>query len=112
MGRLIDGDELLRHKTWINGPSGDSIYDVVFCDEIEEAPIVEAISKADYEARLKADLMAMLTEIQLEIEENQIIAPQDTFYDKKLDGQFNKGISKASEVIQQKIDKLKAESEG
>ena len=55
----------------------------------------------------KADMVAMLTEIQLEIEENQIIAPQDTFYDKKLDGQFNKGISKASEIIQQKIDKLK-----
>lgn len=52
MGRLIDGDELLIHKTWINGPSGDSIYDVVFCDEIEEAPTVEAIPRAEYEARL------------------------------------------------------------
>ncbi|MGH2152831.1 hypothetical protein, partial [Enterococcus faecalis] len=47
MGRLIDGDELLRHKTWINGPNGDSIYDVVFCDEIEEAPTVEAIPKVN-----------------------------------------------------------------
>jgi hypothetical protein len=30
---------------------------------------VEAIPKADYENRLKADMVAMLTEIQLEIEE-------------------------------------------
>lgn len=72
---------------------------------------VEAIPKADYENRLKADMVAMLTEIQLEIEENQIIAPQDTFYDKKLDGQFNKGIFKASEIIQQKINKLKEQNE-
>ena len=37
---------------------------------LEQEPILDkAIPKADYEARLKADMVAMLTEIQLKIEE-------------------------------------------
>ena len=36
---------------------------------VREQPTVEAIPKADYEARLKADMVAMLTDIQWEIEE-------------------------------------------
>ena len=66
--------------------------------------------QADYEKRLKADMVAMLADIQLEIKQNQIIAPQDSFYDKKLDGQFNRGISKASEIIQEKINALKEDT--
>ena len=34
-----------------------------------DCPLVEAIPKDQYEARLKADMVAMLTELQLEIEE-------------------------------------------
>ena len=102
MGRLIDGDELLRHKTWINGPSGDSIYDVVFCDEIEEAPTVEAIPKADYKNRLRADLKAILVELQLEMEE--------------LEEEADIGkvvmIGDIDRLIQQKINELKADQEG
>ena len=65
MGRLIDSDELLKHKTWVNGPSGDSIYDVVFCDEIEEAPTVEAIP------------MSVLEDIKAEIVEEKEYAYAD-----------------------------------
>ena len=36
---------------------------------LDNVPTVEAIPKADYENRLKADMAAMLTELQLEIEE-------------------------------------------
>ena len=36
---------------------------------LDNVPTVEAIPKADYENRLKADMVAMLTELQLEIEE-------------------------------------------
>lgn len=36
---------------------------------LDNVPTVEAIPKADYEARLKADLKAILVELQLEIEE-------------------------------------------
>ena len=54
---------------------------------------VEAIPKADYENRLKADMVAMLTELQLEIEELPM------YYD-PLD---------ISDLIQQKINALKGD---
>lgn len=38
-------------------------------ENTEQYPTVEAIPKADYEARLKADIKAILVELQLEIEE-------------------------------------------
>ena len=66
---------------------------------------VEAILKDEYENRLKADMVAMLTEIQLEIEElSTPPAYQDEDY-------FLIGTNKCSELIQQKIDKYKADSE-
>jgi len=66
------------------------------------------IHKADYENRLKADIVAMLTEIQLEIEELDSRAGYDgngmptysTDYIRK---------KKINELIQQKIDSLKGE---
>lgn len=65
----------------------------------------EALDKAwniidQYEARLNADMVAMLTEIQLKLEELKS-------YD--IDEVISK---KACDIIQQKIDALKAESEG
>ena len=100
MGRLIDGDELLIHKTWINGPSGDSIYDVVFCDEIEKAPIVEAIIRSDYETRLKTDMVDMLEDLRQDlIAESYGIAMDCTDY--------VVNVADIDKVIQQKINKLK-----
>ena len=66
--------------------------------------------KADYEARLKADLKAILVELQLEIEELDSRAGYDgngmptfsTDYIRK---------KKVNELIQEKINELKAESE-
>lgn len=55
-----------------------------------------AIPKDQYEARLKADMLAMLTEIQLEIEE---------IWDN--DPSYIEGVHDSEMVIQQKIDKLK-----
>lgn len=64
--------------------------------------------QADYENRLKADIVAILTEIQLEIEEIEIdnnvpfgfepISKTSAFYD---------GVSASSKIIQQKINALK-----
>ena len=57
--------------------------------------------QADYENRLKADMVAMLTEIQLEIEEHTMtsgVTNQST---------WNECIACCSRVIQQKIDALK-----
>ena len=58
-------------------------------------PTVEAIPKADYENRLKADMVAMLTEIQLEIEESENCGKA-----------FHLGLQMASNIIQQKITEL------
>ena len=59
-----------------------------------DCPLVEAIQKADYEARLKADLKAILVELQLEIHELEnpypddydnllLLAQHNAFYDAK-----------------------------
>ena len=60
------------------------------------------IPKADYENRLKADLEAMLTEIQLEIEELDL---------KDSVSNYQKGAEETREyitnMIEEKIDKLK-----
>lgn len=56
---------------------------------------LQLIHKADYEARLKADMVAMLTEIQLEIEELKNEPACCQHYSEK--------------IIQQKINALRGE---
>jgi len=57
-------------------------------------PLRQVMTKADYETRLKADLIAMLTDIQLEIEELDTPNNGSAYMD-------------CVEIIQQKIDALK-----
>lgn len=59
--------------------------------------------QADYENRLRADMVAMLTDIQLEIEELKN-EPACCHH-------FVRGIRRSSEVIQQKIDALKEQTD-
>ena len=70
------------------------------CDMTEERAkcclLVESIPKEQYEARLKADMVAMLTDIQLEIEE---LDPSGNEWSDSLDA--------CNEIIQQKINALK-----
>ena len=76
-----------------------------------DCPLVEAIPKSDYENRLKADLVAMLTEIQLEIGELDSRAGYSrdgmptfsTDYIRK---------KRVNELIQQKINTLKETKDG
>lgn len=102
MGRLIDAD-LLRDEVYSWGMNDYEPSD--FTDAIDDAPTVEAIPKADYENRLKADMIAMLTDMQLEIEEMKMQSRTE----KEI---WNNAIGVCSDFIQQKIDVLKAESEG
>jgi len=60
--------------------------------------------QADYETRLKADMVAMLTDLQLEIEE---IVKEEELIDKK----WAIGLHYSEKIIQQKINTLKTESE-
>ena len=61
--------------------------------------LIEAIPKAEYEARLKADMVAMLTEIQLEMESLRFGQPPRKYV-----------VDECLDVIQQKIDALKGEN--
>lgn len=91
MGRLIDADRLIkRYKA-----EKFTGYEEIIQDILDE-PIAEAISKADYENRLKADLKAILVDLQLEIEESENCGKA-----------FHLGLQMASNIIQQKINELK-----
>lgn len=70
---------------------------------------VEAIPKANYETRLKADMVAMLTEIQLEIQE---IEEDMCIRDSKAEMGFYRWIktSDAENIIQQKINAFRGEN--
>lgn len=72
-----------------------------FCFGKDDCPYyeeeAEVIPKNKYESRLKADIVAILTEIQLEIEELQ--GKYSPYYDE--------ASQHISEVIQEKIDALK-----
>lgn len=98
MGRLIDEKDLIKLYD-----ENDRLWWGSALDDIQNLPTVEAIPKADYEARLKADMVAMLSEIQLEIEEKDA--------DLRYCGHNLMAVD-CIDIIQQKIDKLKAESEG
>lgn len=97
MGKLIDVDDL-RIALGMGVLCGNK----TAIQLINEAPIVEAIPKAEYETRLKADMVAMLTELQLEFEE--IETGGDTWELAIKDDCIN--------LIQQKINALKGDQEG
>ena len=86
--RLIDANEVLKHR---------QDHDLISTHIIYNAPTVEAIPKADYETRLKADLVAILEELDLQIDESSA---------------YNLEAAKVQRLIRKKINALKTESEG
>lgn len=111
MGRLIDADILIAElkesaSHHCNNPREDSLLqrDRVI---VRAQPTVEAIPKADYENRLKADLEAILVELQSEIEEyKRDLSNKDITKDHE-DFDHNNLIEVISGNIQQKINALK-----
>lgn len=83
-------------KAWTTAVEQSSII-----QEVRQKAWVEAYDsfKKEYENRLKADLVAMLTELQLEIEEFDTPNNSDAYMT-------------CSELVQQKINKLKETKEG
>ena len=102
---MIDEKEVLKILKRYEGRMNPTAYSSLEADVVN-VPTVEAIPKADYENRLKADMVAMLTEIQLEIEELDSRAGYSgggmptfsTDYIRK---------KEVNELIQQKINSLK-----
>jgi hypothetical protein len=95
--KLIDADKLNKKKKYLfqteSGAFPKSEW-FIKADDLFSAPTVEAIPKADYEKRLKADMVAMLTELQLEIEELDTPNNGSAYMD-------------CAEIIQEKINSLK-----
>ena len=78
----------------------NSCVDGIVSERAYDCPLVEAIPKADYENRLKADMVAILEEIKTGIDYK--------FHD---DGGYYADKDEVDVYIQEKIDKLKVESE-
>ncbi len=92
MGRLIDADKLrYKHSSHTVNTTMPQSFPCITKEEINDAPTVEAISKADYENRLKADMVAMLEELDLQIDESAA---------------YNLEVAKVQRLIRDKIDKL------
>ena len=71
-----------------------------------------SILKADYENRLKADMVAMLTMLQLDFEDEKVNTQHLHYYDDLENAEnYNNGIDNCIDSIQEKINSLKAESE-
>ena len=90
---------------------------------VQQASIIEKVSlnawaqahetfRKEYETRLKADMVAMLTEIQLEFEEEKQDTKHLHYDDLENAENYNIGIDNCIDTIQQKINVLKAERKG
>ena len=112
MGRLIDADKLIEY--WLTPPNNIGWDDEIEC--VNNQPTVDAISKNEYENRLKADLVAMLEEIKLEIEEldyfdgEELINITQELMDEVKN--WEHGVKDCKKLIQGKINKLKGEEDG
>jgi len=93
MGKLIDVDETMKNLAKANMSRVGNEFERFLLQQ----PPVEAIPKADYEAKLKA----VLKELQKEVDELCINNPLS-----EDEEDMNRGIEKAADVIQQKINAL------
>ena len=102
MGRLIDADTLKDKMI----KYGFHAIDMTVTEFVEDMlPTVEAIPKDQYEARLKADMVAMLTELQLEIAELPVHVVNNKGSIIRME--IAPSAEDVYEIIQQKINSLK-----
>ncbi len=105
MGRLIEADNLKRYiiETYHDPIIVCNDDEVHFVAEIiDDYPTVEAIPKDQYEARLKADMMAMLEDLRLDFQEAELAG--------ELDNKELIFADEADDLIQQKINSLKQDT--
>ena len=110
--RSIDVDELLHCDCKGSFSECDTCHNSELCSLINDAPTVEAIPKAEYEARLKADMVVMLTELKKEMKK-EIWKTSHLHYDELENAEhWNNGINSCVDIIQQKINALKENENG
>ena len=100
MGRLIDADDLEKQilEYYQNQLSEiEAMAFVEFLAFIDDFPTVEAIPKANYENRLKADMVAMLEDLDLQIDELAA---------------YNLEVAKVQRLIRDKINSLEEGKDG
>lgn len=90
-------------KPWATAVQQASVLEQVRVKAFKEA--YDSFKK-DYENRLKEDLVAMLTDIQLEIEEQSLTHSEDNILSEWGLG-YNHSVERCGELIQTKINALK-----
>ena len=106
MPRLIDADIFYDNIVEGTDLGAEDNVDEALKRYLDLEPTVEAIPKADYEARLKADMVAMLEDLDLKIDE--MYEPQ--FSKEGMDGFYwAQGLFKA--LVQEEINALKGNTE-
>ena len=100
---LIDSEKAIKALTHWETEATDE--EIIYT--INNLPTIEAIPKADYEARLKADMIAILTEIKLKIAEK-------SYCDTTIIGNYEDEVrinlvelDDVNEIIIEKINELK-----
>ena len=114
MGRLIEESRVVEilQQTWLSGTIAHRFIDDIKRRIRTEVPTVEAIPKADYETRLKADMAAMLTELQSEIKKTYLLDLSDeNNVDDYEDFAHNRLVEGIISLIQQKINELKEQED-
>jgi membrane-bound lytic murein transglycosylase MltF len=109
MGMMIDETNLMNLLYALDDARHDLCYAI---KKISELPTVEAIPKDQYEARLNADMVNMLTELKAEFDEGKIDEKHLQhlhYYDLENAESYNNGIDNCIDTIQVRIDKLKGE---
>ena len=76
-------------------------------DQLADVSAKYRMMQADYNARLKADMVAMLEEISLKFDEQYYINRHELH-----DDFLNRGLEQGQDIIQQKIDKLRGNENG
>ena len=93
--RPIDADEVKKRFPIMENDFGMVINETLH-KELDKIPPLEVIPKDQYEARLKADMVAMLVRLNNEVDDLRAYDDIET-------------VDKCEEIIQQKINALKGE---
>ena len=100
---LIDSKKAIKALTHWETEATDE--EIIYT--INNLPTVEAIPKDQYEARLKADMVAMLTDLHLKMEE----LGDDLYPTEDWDYGYKSGVEDMIQLLDERIDKLKGESD-